>query len=275
MAKELSQLHPRARTTRAQRRQIQQSEESDRALAARMGVNVKTVAKWRKRASIDDAPMGPKRSPEPSLNPGQEAAAVVLRKLTRASVQRLQWLLLNRISHMTLSTLYRCLRKWRVSSLPRVFRTKGAREADLFPGASIPKPSKGAQLRIFVNYLMYEEHKYYLWTCISASGDWFYADTTEELGAHESKHFLDEVLADALFPVSTIVTGPLFVFCRRPEAPELSHPFRVTCQKHGLKVYVDPDLPAEPAPVSPGWKDVLHKQSSGRPPADAKEKKAR
>jgi hypothetical protein len=49
----------------------------------------------------------------------------------------------------------------------------------------------------------------------------------------------------------------------------------VTCQKRGLKVYVDPDLPAEPAPVSPGWKDVPQKQRSGRLPADAKAKKTR
>ena len=179
MAKKLSQLHPRARTTRAQRRKIQQSEESDRALAANMGVNVKTVAKWRRRASTDDAPMGPKRSSERSLNSAQEAGAVVLRKLTRASVRRLQSLLVKRIGHITPSTLYRCLRKWRVSSLPRVFRTKGAREADLFPSVSLPRPSKGAELRIFVHYFMYEEYKYYLWTCINASGDWFYAEATE------------------------------------------------------------------------------------------------
>ena len=76
MAKALSQLHPRARTTRAQRRQIQESEASDRALAAMMRVNVKTVAKWRRRASTDDAPMGPKRSPERSVNPAQEALVV-------------------------------------------------------------------------------------------------------------------------------------------------------------------------------------------------------
>jgi DNA-binding transcriptional regulator YiaG len=41
--------HPSARTTRAMRREIQQSEESDRALAARLGINPKTVAKWRGR----------------------------------------------------------------------------------------------------------------------------------------------------------------------------------------------------------------------------------
>jgi pilus assembly protein Flp/PilA len=44
--------HPSARTTRAMRREIQQSEESDRALAARLGINPKTVAKWRGRRRI-------------------------------------------------------------------------------------------------------------------------------------------------------------------------------------------------------------------------------
>ena len=45
-------LHGSATTTEAIRRAIQNSEESLRALSARYGINQKTVAKWRKRASV-------------------------------------------------------------------------------------------------------------------------------------------------------------------------------------------------------------------------------
>ena len=51
-------LHGRATTTAAVRRAIQHSQESLRALARRYGINQKTVAKWKKRTSVDEAPAG-------------------------------------------------------------------------------------------------------------------------------------------------------------------------------------------------------------------------
>jgi transposase-like protein len=51
-------LHGSARTTEAVRRAIQHSQESLRALAKRHGVNPKTAAKWRARASVADQRTG-------------------------------------------------------------------------------------------------------------------------------------------------------------------------------------------------------------------------
>ena len=52
-------LHGSARTTAALRAAIQRSQESLQTLAARHGINPKTVAKWRQRTSTTDAAMGP------------------------------------------------------------------------------------------------------------------------------------------------------------------------------------------------------------------------
>ena len=52
--------HGSARTTAAVRRAIQHSQESLQGLATRYSINPKTVAKWRKRPTTADAPMGPK-----------------------------------------------------------------------------------------------------------------------------------------------------------------------------------------------------------------------
>jgi hypothetical protein len=46
-------LHGSATTTEAVRRAIQHSQESLRMLAERYGINQKTVAKWKKRTSVD------------------------------------------------------------------------------------------------------------------------------------------------------------------------------------------------------------------------------
>ena len=55
-------LHGRAKTTHAIRAHIQRSKASNAALSRELGINVKTVAKWRKRDSVQDAAMGPKEA---------------------------------------------------------------------------------------------------------------------------------------------------------------------------------------------------------------------
>jgi len=47
-------LHGSARTTAAVRRAIQDSQASLSKLASHYGINAKTVAKWRKRNSVED-----------------------------------------------------------------------------------------------------------------------------------------------------------------------------------------------------------------------------
>jgi transposase-like protein len=59
-------LHGSARTTEALRRAIQHSQASIRALARRYGINPKTIAKWKRRTTTADAPMGPKAPLSPS-----------------------------------------------------------------------------------------------------------------------------------------------------------------------------------------------------------------
>src|SRR6185437_15076797 len=56
---------------------------SDRRLrAAQYGLNHKTVAKWRKRAFVNDVPMGPKTPRSTVLSPEEEAIVVAFRKHT-------------------------------------------------------------------------------------------------------------------------------------------------------------------------------------------------
>ena len=74
-------LHGSARTTAAIRRTIQHSQESLQSLATRYSVNSKTVAKWRKRPTVQDARMGP----EPAsmvLTAEQQAIAMAFRQHT-------------------------------------------------------------------------------------------------------------------------------------------------------------------------------------------------
>ena len=67
-------LHGCATMTEAIHRAIQHSQESLRVLARRYGINQKTVAKWKRRASVVDLPTGPKdaKSTVLSINLGRK-----------------------------------------------------------------------------------------------------------------------------------------------------------------------------------------------------------
>jgi transposase-like protein len=69
-----------ATTTAAVRRAIQHSQASLRALAARHGVNPKTVAKWKKRSSVADRRTGPTEPRSTVLTAEDEAVIVAFRR---------------------------------------------------------------------------------------------------------------------------------------------------------------------------------------------------
>ena len=75
-------LHGSATTTAAVRRAIQHSQESLRALANRHGINQKTVAKWKNRATAADLKTGPKEPKSTVLTVEDEAIVVAFRKHT-------------------------------------------------------------------------------------------------------------------------------------------------------------------------------------------------
>jgi len=75
-------LHGSARTTAAVRRAIQNSQESLRALADRYAINPKTVAKWKKRSSVEDLRTGPKDPRSTVLSAEDEAIIVAFAGLS-------------------------------------------------------------------------------------------------------------------------------------------------------------------------------------------------
>ena len=66
-------LHGSATTTHAVRAAIQRSQASVAELAERYSLNEKTVRKWRRRSTVEDARMGPKAIRSSVLGPEEEA----------------------------------------------------------------------------------------------------------------------------------------------------------------------------------------------------------
>ena len=113
-------LHGCATTTHAVRTAIQRSKAPLKELAARYGLNHKTVAKWRKRAFVNDAPMGPKTPHSTVLSSKEEAIIVAFRKHTLLPLDDCLYALQATIPHLTRSSLHRCLKRHAISRLPEI-----------------------------------------------------------------------------------------------------------------------------------------------------------
>ena len=74
--------HGSATTTHAVRAAIQRSQASLSTLSRELGINPKTVAKWRKRATVEDVKTGPNAPHSTTLTEAEEAAVVAFRRHT-------------------------------------------------------------------------------------------------------------------------------------------------------------------------------------------------
>src|SRR3974377_634083 len=122
-------LHGSATTTHAIRAAIQRSKATAKELAERHGINPKTVAKWKKKTVVLDAPMGPKAPRSTVLAVEEEAIAVAFRKHTLLPLDDCLYALQATIPHLTPSSFHRCYQRHGISRLPEVEGDKPAKKA--------------------------------------------------------------------------------------------------------------------------------------------------
>ena len=87
-----------------------------------MGINPKTVAKWRKRATVEDMKTGPSEPRSTVLTEAEEAMVVAFRRHTLLPLDDCLYALQPSIPHLTRSALHRCLQRHGISRLPDVER---------------------------------------------------------------------------------------------------------------------------------------------------------
>ena len=112
-------LHGSARTTPRIRAELQASQESNRKLAARYRLNVKTVAKWRSRSTTKDSQMGPAQPRSAKLTPAEEAMVVEFRQRTMLPLDDMLGHLHQCLPQLSRSALHRCLVRHGISQIPK------------------------------------------------------------------------------------------------------------------------------------------------------------
>ena len=93
-----------------------------------MGINPKTVAKWHKRATVEDLKVGPREPRSTVLTEAEEAMIVAFRRHTLLPLDDCLYALQPTIPHLTRSTLHPCLQRHGISRLPDIERDKQKRQ---------------------------------------------------------------------------------------------------------------------------------------------------
>ena len=191
-------LHGCATTTTAIRRAIQHSQASLRALAKRYGINPKTVAKWRQRASVADRPTGPKAAESTVLSIEEEAIVVAFRRHTLLPLDDCLYALQATIPHLTRSSLHRCLQRHGISRLPDV-------EGD--------KPSKQKFKRYPIGYFHIDiaevqtaEGRLYLFVAIDRTSKFAFTELHGKATTRIAADFLNALLKAVPYKVHTVLT---------------------------------------------------------------------
>ena len=226
-------LHRSATTTEAVRRAIQHSQESMRALARRYGVNPKTVAKWRKRSFLHDAPMGPKAPRSTVLTAEEEAVAVAFRKHTLLPLDDCLYALQATIPHLTRSALHRCFQRHGISRLPEIEGDKAEKKA--FRRYPL------GYFHIDIAEVRTEEGKLYLFVAVDRTSKYAFARLVQKANGAAARAFLDELVAAVPYQIHTVLTDNGIQFADLPKnrdgptARMRGHPFDRLCWEHGVE----------------------------------------
>src|SRR4029077_10934295 len=191
-------LHGSATTTEAIRRAIQCSQESLRTLARRHGINPKTVAKWKKRSSVIDLPTGPKHPKSTVLTIEQEAIVVAFRRHTLLPLDDCLYALQATISHLTRSSLHRCLHRHGVSRLPQV-------DGDA-PDKRKFKAYPIGYFHIDIAEVRTEEGKLYLFVAIDRTSKFAFVELHEKADRLTAVRFLESLIAAVPYRLHIVLT---------------------------------------------------------------------
>jgi Integrase core domain len=226
-------LHGSATTTHAIRAAIQRSKAPLKELSERYGLNPKTVAKWKKRAFVHDAPMGPKDPRSTVLSVEEEAIAVAFRKHTLLPLDDCLYALQATIPHLTRSSLHRCYQRHGISRLPDVEGDKPARKA--FKAYPI------GYFHIDIAEVQTREGKLFLFVAIDRTSKFAFAQLAEKANRVTASTFLTALVDAVPYKIHTVLTdnGIQFTFPPRyadgPTARYVKHMFDMRCRENGIE----------------------------------------
>ena len=191
-------LHKCAKTTEATRREIQDSQESLRALGSRYGINLKTVAKWRKRQGVADSPYGPKAPRSTVLSLEEEVVIVAFSKHTLLPLDDCLYSPQKTIPHLGRASLHRCLKRHGVSRLPQAAGGKPARKKF--------KSHPTGYFHIDITEVRTAEGKLHLFVAVDRTSKVAFVQLHQRATRRVAADFLRALIAALPYKVHTVLT---------------------------------------------------------------------
>lgn len=221
-------LHGCARTTQAVRRAIQHSQESIGTLATLYNLNPKTIAKWKKRKFVADAPMGPKNICSTVLSKEEEATCVAFRKHTLLPLDDCLYALQPAIPHLSRSSLHRCFQRHSISRLPEIENEKSSKNK--FKSYPI------GYFHIDIAEVQTEEGRLYLFVAIDRTSKFAYVELLQKYGKMEAAQFLRNLIKAVPYRIHTILTDNGIQFTnRKVDKWTMDHIFDRVCLQNNIE----------------------------------------
>ena len=220
-------LHGSATTTHAIRALIQRSQDSNAALSRELRINVKTVAKWRKRDRVEDTRMGPKRAHSTVLSIEEEAVIVAFRRHTLLPLDDCLYALQSTIPHLTRSSLHRCLQRHGINRLPDMTGVK--------PKKKKVKRYPIGYIHIDIAEVHTDQGKLRLFVAIDRTSKFVYVELHERAGKMIAAQFLRNFIAILPYRIHTILTDNGVQFTnRKQDTTAFQHIFDRVCQENNI-----------------------------------------
>ena len=220
--------HGSATTTHAVRAAIQRSQASLAALSQELGINPKTVAKWRKRTTVEDLKTGPREPRSTVLSECEEAMIVAFRRHTLLPLDDCLYALQPTIPNLTRSALHRCLQRHGISRLPDVDGDKPKRQR--FKRYPI------GYFHIDIAELQTAEGKLYMFVGIDRTSKFAVTQLVKKAGKMAAAQFLRDLIAAVPYRLHTVLTDNGIQFTNRScDTSAFEHIFDRVCREHEIE----------------------------------------
>ena len=177
-------------------------------MSRELGINPKTVAKWRERATVEDRKTGPKEPRSTVLTEAEEAAVVAFRRHTLLPLDNCLYALQPSIPHLTRSALHRCLQRHGISRLPDVDGDKPSR-------AKFKRYPIGF-FHIDIAELQTAEGKLFMFVAIDRTSKFAVVQLVEKANRRTAWEFLEHLMEVVPYRIHTILTDNGIQFAEQP-----------------------------------------------------------
>lgn len=228
----LQKLHKNAKTNYNIRREIKESNLPVSALAEKFNLSWPTIQKWKTRVSVEDKSSRPNKL-QTTLSEKEEDLILFERKKFKKTVDEIYLTLEKDIPNLYPQKVYRCVRRYGLSSLPKEF---------VLAERNIRKFRKYTIGYLHLDTLFspkIAKKRYYIFTAIDRVSKvaflWVSERKTKEMGTK----FLKMVLKFYPYAIHYILTDNGFEFSYKalPKGKKTKkiHPFDIVCKENKIE----------------------------------------